>query len=178
MSNSQSKLLCAICLEETDVSSSSCSIVSTPCSHQFHIQCCLQAVLQNPTCPLCRTDIPDNWLFIQKILPIRHLRRYLQTTTHRARYWENVEKRLAEPPMIGPMLPSHQRWYNMDILGETATRPFPWSPVWIQDRLVEMRIRFNIPSEIVIDERDIVRCENLGLRGILPEWTPVRDWHF
>ena len=178
MSNAQSRLLCAICLEETDNISTSYPIVTTPCSHRFHTQCCLRAVLQNPTCPLCRTDIPDNWLFIQRILPIRHLRRYLQTSAHRARYWENVEGQLTEPPLIGPMLPSHQRWYDMDILGEVATRPSPWSPSWVHDRLVEMRVRFNISSEILIDERDIVRCENLGMRGIFPEWTPVRNWHF
>ena len=176
MSNAQSRLLCAICLEET--TSVNYPVVSTPCSHRFHTQCCVQAVLQNPTCPLCRAEIPDNWLFIQKILPIRHLRRYLQTTTLRAQYWEKVEEQLTKPPSIGPMLPSHQRWYNMDILGETPTRPSPWSPTWVRDRLVEMRIRFNIAPEILLDERDIVRCENLGLRGIFPEWTPVRDWHF
>ena len=178
MSNAQSRFLCAICLEETHEISASHPAVTTPCSHRFHTQCCLQAVLQNPTCPLCRADIPDNWLFVQKILPIRHLRRYLQTVPLRARYWENVEEKLTEPPIIGPMLPSHQRWYNMDILGETATRPTSWSPTWVQDRLAEMRIRFNISPEIMIDERDIIRCENLGLRGIFPEWTPVRNWHF
>ena len=178
MSNAQSRLLCAICLEETCDTSMSHPAVTTPCAHKFHTQCCIQAVLQNPTCPLCRTEIPDNWLFVQKILPIRQLRRYLHTTTLRARYWESVEDRLTEPPVIGPMLPSHQRWYNMDILGETSSRPSPWSPTWIRDRLVEMRVRFNITSEIILDERDIVRCENLGLRGIFPEWTPVRNWHY
>ena len=160
MSNAQSKILCAICLEEISDTDASTPTVMTPCFHRFHTQCCVQAILQNPTCPLCRTEFPDNWLFMQKVLPIRHLRRYLRTINHRARYWEKVEEELTEPPCIGPMLPSHQRWYNMDILGETTTRPPIWSPIWIQDRLVEMRIRFNISPDVDLDEGDIIRCEN------------------
>ena len=178
MSNSQSRMVCAVCLEDLDQGNAECKIAKTPCGHQFHIQCCLQAVLQNPTCPMCRFEIPNNWLFLERILPIRNLRRYIQTRSHRARYWASVEEKFEEPPLIGPMLPSQQRWYNMDILEETPIRPLPWSPTWIDDRLAEMRIRFQIGAEVVLSESDIIRCENLALRGIFPEWTPVLGWHY
>ena len=88
-----------------------------------------------------------------------------------------MEESLEEPPLIGPMLPSHQRWYNQDILEETITRPSPWSPTWIQDRMMEMRVRFRIPAEIRLNVRDIVRCENRGIRGQFPEWTPIVGLH-
>ena len=172
MSEVQSRPMCAICLDDSNDQENGQS-VETPCHHWFHTECCLQAILQNPTCPMCRAEIPDNWPFLQQMLPVRNLRRYLQTMPHRIRYWSRVEDDLEEPPEVGPMLPSHQRWYNMDILEEVATRPLPWSPVWVHDRLVEMRIRFQIASEVPLGKWDIVRCENRALRGMFPEWLSL-----
>ena len=167
-------MTCAICLAEMTRESA----VSTPCGHRFHKECIIQAVLQNPACPYCRAIIPDDWFYTNNLLPIINIRSYLSTFARRTRYWTQVEDRLEEPPAVGPMLPSHQRWYNMDIAEETSTRPFPWSPTWIQDRLVEMRIRFNIPPEVRLTARDIVRCENRGIRGQFPAWTPILGLHF
>ena len=114
-----------------------------------------------------------DWLKKHLNLPIPDIFHYAKDISRRRTYWERVEDALEEPPAVGPMLPSHQRWYNMDIAEETDSRPEHWTKQWIEDRLCEIRIRFNISPDVPLNERDILRCENHGIKGIRPEWKPL-----
>ena len=158
---------CSICLEQVNNFAQCKQKLRTQCKHVFHKDCYIQAILNNPICPNCRDPIPSDWFWRNNILPIPNIRHYIDDLRKRLQYWERVEESLEKPPMIGPMLPSHQRWYNMDILEETESRPAIWSKLWIRDRICEMRIRFNIPAEVHLDEKDILRCENDGIRDII-----------
>ena len=170
--NNDSVAECSICLERIKPFVQCKQKLRTQCKHFFHRDCYIQAILSNPTCPNCRDPTPPDWFRRHNVLPIKDIHRYTAKITDRLQYWEDVEDRLEEPPPIGPMLPSHQRWYNMDIIEETDSRPAMWTRMWISDRLCEMRIRFNIPAEIRLTEKDILICENNGIRGIYPEWSP------
>ena len=165
---------CAICLDELKD-----KVAKTNCGHTFHKKCLKKAILHCPKCPYCRTKFRMEWLIQQELLQIRELGimlertpRPLQNRSAGQTYWEQVENTFEEPPLIGPMLPSQQRWYNMDILEETTFRPPNWSELWIADRLAEMRIRFNIGPEITLTAQDLHICELNGILGIQPEWMP------
>ena len=161
----EASITCTICLDNINENG-----VVTVCGHHFHRDCCIQVIMNKADCPNCRMPFPDNWLQVSQTLPIPSVSQYLYNINERRRYWEQVENALEEPPIIGPMLPSHQRWYDMDILEIEESRPKLWTTKWISDRLVEMRIRFNIDLRITLDETDILKCENNGIQGIYPEW--------
>ena len=91
-------------------------------------------------------------------------------------YWAWVEANLPVPPVIGPMLPSHQRQYNLHVLQEISELPPWWTRQWIEDRKVEMRIRFRIPEHYRLTSTDVRNCENNGMRGVFPEWT-IPSWY-
>ena len=147
---------CTVCLNDL---TSDC--IRTPCGHFFHRSCLEQAYLSNNTCPNCRQMLPQRWLH-ENAIAIR--------MTSEA-YWDYVHNELLPaPPEIGPMLPSHQRAY--DYQQDASQRPPPrWSRQWIQDQIVEMRVRFNIPVDIVLTVADLTLCENNGILGIFPEWS-------
>ena len=159
-------MVCTVCLEPIQSNG-----ILTACGHSFHKDCCIQVILNNTDCPNCRTPFPDGWLYNNDILPILSTKQYLTTLSERLDYWEQVEEALEKPPAVGPMLPSHQRWYDMDILEIEDSRPAPWTHKWIMDRICEMRIRFNISMDITLDERDVLNCETNGINGIFPEWS-------
>ena len=135
--------------------------IVTPCGHSFHRPCLEQAYLAIGHCPNCRQHLPMRWLHTNRI--------GIQRTA--AEYWDYItETCLPPPPEIGPLLPSHQRQYDYD-MNELSPPPPMWSRLWISDRLVELRIRFNIPSDYDLTVADLQVCEANGIRGITPEWT-------
>ena len=150
---------CTVCLCELEN-----EIVRTPCGHSYHKSCIEQAYLAIGSCPNCRQHIPHRWLHRNGIA--------IRMTSDQ--YWTHVrDELLPQPPEIGPMLPSHQRWY--DQIHGISDPPSNWTRQWIDDRIVEMRIRFNIPPDMVLDANDVRICENNGIRGIQPEWT-IPSW--
>ena len=164
---------CAICLEPLTG-----QIIYTVCRHEFHAQCLKQSVHQNPSCPCCRTIFRIEWLSQKELIDLNQLGLLIQQTPlplqHEGSsdiYWEQVEGHFDEPPLIGPMLPSQQRWYDMEILGIVNYRPMPWSRMWISDRISEMRIRFRIPWEVTLTALDVQVCELNGILGVTPEWV-------
>ena len=167
---------CAICLEPLTGRT-----LSTSCRHVFHVQCLKQAIHQNPSCPCCRTLFRIEWLAQHELINLNQLGLWMRQTPlplqHEGSsdlYWEQVEDLFEEPPLIGPMLPCHQRWYDMEILQIINYRPVPWSQLWIADRISEMRIRFKIPWEVILTALDVQICELNGIIGVFPEWvTPM-----
>lgn len=118
------------------------------------------------------------WLIQQELINMKEIGLLLEKTPSSLQdrsagiiYWDLVEEEFDEPPLIGPMLPSQQRWYNMDILEEISYRPPNWSETWIKDRISEMRMRFNIGPEISLTAHDLHICELNGILGIRPEWV-------
>ena len=165
---------CAICLDSLER-----NIVNTKCGHAFHAHCLTKAVLQAPKCPYCRTKFRIEWLLENDLINMKEIGilldktpRPIQNTSARETYWNQVEEELEDPPLIGPMLPSQQRWYNMEILEEIDFRPPQWSQLWISDRISEMRIRFNIGPDTALTARDVHICELNGILGVRPEWAP------
>ena len=135
--------------------------IQTPCGHDFHKSCLEKAYLTTGNCPNCRQHIPKRWLHTNRIA-IR------MTSTE---YWQHVnDTLLPPPPVIGPMLPGHQRLYDFQC-NTSITPPSPWTRLWIQDRIVEMRVRFNIPTDYVLTTVDVQTCEENGIMGITPEWS-------
>ena len=165
---------CSICLDKLRQNT-----VQTTCGHTFHRRCLTSAIMRKPHCPYCRQKFRIEWMNKMKLVNMSAIGLILKQTpdalvheSARHEYWDSVEDSFEEPPLVGPMLPCHQRWYNMDILEETSTRPLPWSTIWIQDRMVEMRIRFAIPSDIKLTAFDVHCCEINGILGVYPEWMP------
>ena len=132
--------------------------IKSPCGHSYHYGCLKKAITHNRTCPLCRATLPWDWLRRQNLVKSSR------------QYWAEVEKQLLPVPVIGPLVPSQQRRYNLSI-GEINQLPPWWSRQWICDRLVELRIRYNIPSEIELTSQDLRRCEDNSIIGMRPEWT-------
>ena len=150
---------CTVCLENLEG-----DVVRTPCGHSYHRMCIERAYIAIGTCPNCRQHLPNRWLHNNGIA--------IRMTSEQ--YWTQVrDEMLPPPPTIGPMLPSHQRWY--DELHGLADPPPRWTRRWIQDRIVEMRIRFNVPADVILDANDVRICENNGIMGIHPEWT-IPSW--
>ena len=163
---------CFICLEDLTT-----GIVVTQCGHGYHTGCLKRAVIQNPTCPCCRSKFRIEWLSQHELVNMKNLGLLLSSTPLPLRlesagdsYWDQVENQLPEPPLIGPMLPSQQRWYNMEILEETNHRPLSWSGTWVSDRIAEMRVRFGIAYEVELSAYDVQICEINGILGVTPEW--------
>lgn len=50
---------CAICCAPLGITDQTGSPVETRCSHAFHEQCIRQWLLVNPSCPMCRTELPE-----------------------------------------------------------------------------------------------------------------------
>ena len=152
---------CSICLEVLRR-----RLIVTPCDHTFHQRCLQQLVRHQRRCPLCRFEFPTRWVN-EHVLPLLMTGR---------QYWASVEDRLPPPPFIGPLLPSHQRRYNLEVLHEIRELPPWWTSQWIEDRKAEMRIRFRIPDHYRLTSADVRRCEDNGIRGIYPEWS-IPSWY-
>ena len=154
---------CSICWERMKVDDT----VLTPCGHVFHKHCFKQAYFAIEHCPLCRQHLPNQWLLQNDI--------FIMTNTE---YWLHVEHNiLPPPPEIGPLLPSQQRHYNVEI-GEIEYVPQWWTRPWIADRLIELRMRFNIPPSVELTAADLRQCAHNGIRGIEPEWTAPTWVHY
>ena len=151
---------CSICLDANYGRT-----LRTPCAHSFHFGCLRQALRHNQRCPLCRQEISTAWMIT------RRLRLTSRT------YWSRVERGFGPMPIIGPLLPFQQRrfdYYN----GEISQEPAWWTRPWINDRLIELRIRFNIASDIELTSQDLRLCEENGALGIRPEWAPPTWVHY
>lgn len=55
--------LCTICLEDLPCRGAARTKPTTTlqCGHRFHTECLAEWVAQNPSCPLCRAEIPRDW---------------------------------------------------------------------------------------------------------------------
>ena len=153
---------CSICLEPMNVQTS--ERLCTPCGHQFHARCLLQSLVYRMFCPFCRTTLSEDWLFANRLV-IR---------LSREDYWSNVDQDFGRPIGEGPLIPSQQRVRDAELYRRFGT-PEIWDPTWIEDRLAETRMRFNIPPDIVLYVSDLQKIEELGRRGITPEWN-VSNW--
>ena len=153
---------CTVCLEALKA-----NLIITPCGHRYHYDCLKNAYQAVNYCPNCRQECPTMWL-------LRHQIVMKMTSTE---YWAFVEEHLLEPPPeIGPMLPIHQRRYDVE-QGTADSVPAWWTRPWIEDRIIEMRVRFNIPENIMLTTADVKLCEYNGVRGIQPEWTGP-TWYY
>ena len=157
---------CGICLESLGD-----GFTTTPCRHDFHFHCLRRYINhcednQQITCPLCRSLFPHRWLH----------RTGLQRRISSRQYWRQVEESFGPAPVIGPLIPSHQRRYDV-FAGFAAHEPEWWSRQWIIDRQAEMRIRFNIDSSFQLTTDDVRICEATGMLGITPEWSMPSWFH-
>ena len=158
--------VCSVCLEPLGD-----QFISTTCRHDFHYRC-LRSYIdhcednQDITCPLCRSLFSHRWL----------TQTGLQRRISSRQYWAQVEDSFGPAPIIGPLIPSHQRQYDVSE-GFAAQLPVRWSRQWIEDRQAEMRIRFNIDPSFRLTANDVSICEATGMLGIFPEWSMPSWYH-
>ena len=144
---------CSICID-------SCygRAFRTPCGHMFHFGCLRRSLQHDRRCPLCRQEISAHWMRRRRLLISSRV------------YWSQVEHSFGPIPHYGPLIPSHQRRVDYDA-GLIQQVPAWWTRPWIQDRLVELRMRFNVPADIDLTSQDLRTCENNGTIGTKPEWA-------
>ena len=160
--------VCSVCLESLR---SHRGTIRTPCRHDYHFQCLRDYINHQPdnqdiTCPLCRALFPHRWLH----------RVGLQRRISSRQYWEQVERDFGPAPVIGPLIPSHQRQYDVSE-GFATHLPERWSRQWIEDRQAEMRMRFDIDPSFHLTSSDVGICESTGMLGITPEWSMPSWYH-
>ena len=162
--NNQSSELCPICL--ASMGEMSLRQVSTPCQHRFHHECLRRSLSagHQSECPYCRQNLSDNWLYNNQLI--------IQIT--REHYWDMVDDQFGRPLGYGPLIPSQQRIQDNDFYRRFGL-PCLWDAEWIEDKLSETRMRFNIPADFVLSIDDLQAIEDLGRRGITPEWN-VSNW--
>ena len=152
---------CSICLEA--VNELQPKRVCTPCQHQFHLECIRRALALQSYCPYCRQVLPYDWLY----------NNHLVVKLSKEAYWNLVQESFGRPG-YGPLIPSQQRIEDAAMYRRFGT-PEIWDPTWIEDRLAETRMRFNIPADFVMSIDDLRAIEERGRHGILPEWV-MPDW--
>ena len=144
---------CTICIQEITHGG-----IETPCGHHFHQFCIHRVCLTSNRCPNCRNILTEQWMETNDFGDV------ISAET----YWKYVEAEFDEAPLIGPLVPHQQRKFNKLMYGEAY--PTPWSQEWINDRLAELRMRFNVSSQYILNESDLEKCEINGRCGIFPEW--------
>lgn len=127
---------CPICLESMiDVSLRQ---VFTPCGHHFHHECLRRALgAHQSECPYCRRNLSDDWLYHNQLI--------IQIT--REHYWDLVDEQFGTPLGYGPLIPTQQRVQDNAFYRRFGL-PDLWDGVWIDDKLAECRMRFNIPPDL------------------------------
>ena len=152
--------ICSICLDQL----CSSEPLVTPCFHAFHIGCLFRSLANNDLCPYCRQTLPHDWLLANQLV-IR---------LSREEYWHQVDQEFGRPIGLGPLIPSQQREQDAVFYRRFGV-PTIWDSTWIEDRIVECRMRFNIPPDIILYVTDLRKIEELGRRGLTPEWS-VSNW--
>jgi len=159
--NDSSEEICSICLDQLSPSAELC----TPCHHLFHARCLMQSLVYGRMfCPYCRTPLSENWLLMNRLI-IR---------MSREEYWAKFDEEFGRPIGDGPLIPSQQRVMDAALYRRFGV-PEIWDSIWIEDKLSEIRMRFNIPPDIVLYTTDIEKIERLGRRGLTPEWN-ISNW--
>lgn len=152
--------ICSICLDQLCSSES----LTTPCFHAFHIGCLFRSLANNDLCPYCRQTLPRDWLLANRLV--------IRLT--REEYWNQVDQSFGPPNGVGPRIPSQQRIIDAALYRRFGV-PRLWDGEWIEDKLLETRMRFNIPPDIILFVSDLQKIEELGRRGLTPEWS-VSNW--
>ena len=153
--------ICSICLDNLCPT----EWLRTPCGHLFHARCLMQSLVYGRMfCPYCRTPLSENWLLMNRLI-IR---------MSREEYWAKFDEEFGRPIGDGPLIPSQQRVMDAALYRRFGV-PEIWDSVWIEDKLIEIRMRFNIPPDIVLYTTDIEKIERLGRRGLTPEWN-ISNW--
>ena len=152
--------ICSICL---DPLCSSEQLV-TPCGHNFHVKCLFRSLANNDLCPYCRQILSHDWLLANRLV-IR---------LSREEYWNQVDQSFGRPIGDGPLIPSQSRSLDNALYRRFGV-PRLWDGDWIEDKLLEVRMRFNIPPDILLLVSDLVKIEELGRRGLTPEWS-ISQW--
>ena len=151
---------CPICLES--MIEVSLRQVFTPCRHRFHHECLRRSLAADRQieCPYCRQNLSDNWLYNNQLI--------IQIT--REHYWDLVDDQFGRPFGYGPLIPTQQRIQD-NAFHRRCGLPRLWDGEWIEDKLSECRMRFNIPPDFVLSYDDLQLIEERGRHGIIPEWT-------
>ena len=92
----------------------------------------------------------------------------------REEYWAKFDEEFGRPIGDGPLIPSQQRVMDAALYRRFGV-PGIWDSDWIEDKLPEVRMRFNIPPDIVLYPTDLEKIEQLGRRGLTPEWN-ISNW--
>ena len=152
--------ICSICLDNL------CPIewLRTPCGHLFHARCLMQSLVYRNWCPYCRQILNEGWLLFNRLV--------IRLT--REEYWNQVDQSFEWPIGDGPLIPSQQRVMDAALYRRFGV-PEIWDSDWIEDKICEVRMRFNIPPDIVLYVTDLEKIERLGRRGLTPEWN-ISNW--
>ena len=155
---------CPICLESIDVSLRK---VLTPCGHHFHHECLRRSLAagHHSECPYCRQNLLNDWLYNNQLI--------IQIT--REHYWDLVDEQFGRPLGYGPLIPTQQRVQDIAFYRRFGL-PDLWDGEWIDDKLAECRMRFNISPDFVLSYDDLQLIEEKGRHGITPEWTMPNWW--
>ena len=149
--------VCYICLETLDKDR-----ITTPCRHAYHKSCLTRLVKEYQKCACCRQNFPTEWL----------LENGLRSLTPEE-YWSTFERTFDTFTGIGPLVPHQRRQFDA-VHRLSLGVPSFWSSEWIEDKLAEVRMHFDIPTEFILTPFDLVRMENRGRYGIEPIWeTPT-----
>ena len=148
---------CTICLENGQG-----HLITTRCGHTFHYDCLRRACFAQERCPNCRSEFSDLWLH-QNNLGV-----FMTSET----FWSQFELSFGPVPVTGPLVPHQRRlqnWEDEDI-GNITRLSIQWSRAWINEKLAELRMRYQIPESVVLTAADLRYCERCGIRRRVPTW--------
>lgn len=149
--------LCTVCRE-----SHHNNVITTTCGHSFHYDCLRQACQHQERCPNCRHEFSTRWLHQNN----------LGVFMTGEMFWVQFELSFGPPPTIGPLVPHQQRLRDWELgrIGNIRRFTYWWTREWIQDKLAEIRMRYQISDQVELTQADLHYCEARGIRRQIPFW--------